>query len=78
MMARLQFNDIWSLFIGPSGFPYLLSQTTPSVSIAFCVHNTVWSAKYYLKHYNDVIIVAMASQITSLTIVYSTVYSSAD
>ena len=29
-------------------------------------------------HYSDVIIGAMASQITSLTIVYSTVYSSAD
>ena len=31
-----------------------------------------------LFHYNDVIIGAMASQITSLTIVYSTVYSGAD
>ena len=29
-------------------------------------------------HYNDVIIITMASQITSLTIVYSTVYSDAD
>ena len=29
-------------------------------------------------HYNDVIIGAKASQITSLTIVYSTVYSDAD
>ena len=29
-------------------------------------------------HYNDVIMSAMASQITSLTIVYSTVYSGAD
>ena len=29
-------------------------------------------------HYNDVIMNAMASQITSLTIVYSTVYSGAD
>ena len=29
-------------------------------------------------HYNDVIISALASQITSLTIVYSTVYSGAD
>ena len=31
-----------------------------------------------LKHYNDVIMSTMASQITSLTIAYSTVYSSAD
>ena len=30
------------------------------------------------KHYNDVIMGAMASQITSLTIVYSTVYSGAN
>ena len=29
-------------------------------------------------HYNDVIVTAMASQITSLTIVYSAVYSGAD
>ena len=29
-------------------------------------------------HYNDIIMSAMASQITSLTIVYSTVYSGAD
>ena len=29
-------------------------------------------------HYSDVIMGAMASQITSLTIVYSTVYSGAD
>ena len=31
-----------------------------------------------LSHYDDVIMGAMASQITSLTIVYSTVYSDAD
>ena len=30
------------------------------------------------KHYNDAIMGAMASQITSLTIVYSTVYLGAD
>ena len=34
--------------------------------------NTLNSQKI---HYNDVIMIAMASQITSLTIVYSTVYS---
>ena len=34
--------------------------------------------KYVLLHYNDVIMGAMASQITSLTIAYSTVYSGAD
>ena len=34
--------------------------------------------KKWLKHYNDAIMDAIASQITSLTIVYSTVYSGAD
>ena len=33
---------------------------------------------YFLIHYSDVIMGTMSSQITSLTIVYSTVYSSAD
>ena len=32
----------------------------------------------YLKHYSDVIIGTMAYQITSITIVYSTIYSGAD
>ena len=35
-----------------------------------------WACR--LPHYNDVIMGAIASQITSLTIVYSTVYSDAD
>ena len=33
---------------------------------------------YFLCHYSDVTMGAMASQITSLTIVYSTIYSDAD
>ena len=36
------------------------------------------SVKYFSNHYDDVIMGAMASQITSLTTVYSTVYSGAD
>ena len=39
------------------------------------VHSVSWNI---FVHYNDVIIDAMASQITRLTIVYSTVYSCAD
>ena len=35
-------------------------------------------SRFALVHYNDVIMSMMASQITSLTIVYSTVYSGAD
>ena len=37
-----------------------------------------WMQPSYLTHYNDVIMGAMASQITSLIIVYLTVYSGAD
>ena len=33
--------------------------------------------RIFISHYSDVIMIAMASQITSLTIVYSTVYSGA-
>ena len=37
-----------------------------------------WETSLQSDHYNDVIMSLIASQITSLTIVYSTVYSSAD
>ena len=45
----------------------------PDLSISF----SIWESKS-LKHHNYVIMNAMAYQITSLTIVYSTVYSDAD
>ena len=45
-------------------------------------HRLIIHSRYlavtYVQHYNDVIIGAIASQITSLTIVYSAVYSDAD
>ena len=41
-------------------------------SILYC---GIWGELLHFIHYNDVKIGAMASQITSLTIVYSTVYS---
>ena len=40
--------------------------------------NTLMSAIFFSDHYNDVIMGTIASQITSLTIVYWTVYSGAD
>ena len=51
----------------------------PNFTIAF-VFRLGWiiTSHWMLLHYNDVIMSAMASQITSLTIVYSTVYSDAD
>ena len=39
---------------------------------------TTYTSVYHPIHYSDVIMSAMASQITSLTIIYSTVYSGAD
>ena len=41
----------------------------------WCVTSLWWIPMRTLSHYNDVIMSAMASQITSLTIVYSNVYS---
>ena len=38
----------------------------------------LWTDKLLTTHYSDVIMVAMASQITNLKIVYSTVYSGVD
>ena len=40
--------------------------------------NVLWPSILFHPHYDDVIMIAMASQITSLTIVYSTVYLSTD
>ena len=48
--------------------------------LCFAKHMEVWTwcIWIWLDHYSDVIMGAMAFQITSLVIVYSTVYSSAD
>ena len=43
-----------------------------------CAVDAIWKSWKFTNHYNDVIMGAMASQITSLTIVYSIVYSDAD
>ena len=51
--------------------------------VEYVPHDTLWSCSitvilsftWLIRHYNDAIMSAMASQITSLTIVYSTVYS---
>ena len=49
----------------------------------WCMHNSGWPKSirqigFGIFHYDDVIMNTMASQITSRTIVYSTVYSGAD
>ena len=55
--------------------PYMLSSY---ISTVLCTSNavTTWST-LFCRHYNDVIMKTMEYQITSLTIVYKTVYSSA-
>ena len=56
---------------------HVLSVNQASVSKFYVFHLWFSMRKSYI-HYNDVIMGAMASQITSLTIVYSTVYSCED
>ena len=46
--------------------------------VPYINENCIWQIKELAKHYCDVVMVAMASQITSLTIVYSIVHSGAD
>ena len=48
---------------------------TPDLYVCNCTLPEFWNVPF---HYNDVIMSLIASQITSLTIVYSTVYSDAD
>ena len=55
--------------------PPSVSHVILSVALTICIFNF---DPFPCLHYNDVIMGAIASQITSLTIVYSTVYSDAD
>ena len=51
------------------------TQCFTSWHFCVCHHHAVKQLWYVTTHYNDVIMSAMASQITSLAIVYSSVYS---
>ena len=51
---------------------------SPDTIIPNCIGRCSLKSDMYLRHYSDVIMDTIASQITSLTIVYSTVYSDAD
>ena len=57
----------WRYDMKPSSSLLTLCERNPTVTGDLVINNT--------PHYNDVIMSAMTSQITSLTIVYSTVYS---
>ena len=61
-------------FLGFQMPPTNIYQTWSSLRLQMHKNLTAWSHS----HYGDVIMGAMASQITSLTIVYSTVHSDAD
>ena len=76
IMLTLTLAYLWTL-LGPSclaglGFIMLLAP----LNGGFLIRKFAGLQVYY--HYNDVIMGAMASQITNLMIVYSTVYSAAD
>ena len=60
---------------------YMCQQSNPSlgqIMVRWSDGRPLEAARFGFRHYDDVIMGAMASQITSLTIVYSTVYSGAD
>ena len=57
--------EIWRDIIGHFGSTF---------DQRMCSHSLISKKKLYEKHYNDVTMIAMASQITSITTVYSTVY----
>ena len=64
---------------GPSFF-HLLFSPKGFIYLYVCAHSyqkPSYALHYICLHYNDVIMSAMASQITSTTVLYSTVYSSA-
>ena len=73
----MQFSEHLQLFKYVKNNPALFwLYRYPTIRIML-VSNT-WSHVQLQNHYDDVIMGAMASQITSLTIVYSTFYSGAD
>ena len=82
IMYELWWQDIYA--INPICINWCLSNTH-KVHVITCINSTSLqctivfvSCATFLRHYNDVIMSATASKITSLTIVYSTVYSGAD
>ena len=56
-------------------FTYMHHKYAPN---PLCIRTNIPGDNYLIFHYSDVIMSAMASQIASPTIVYSTVYSDAD
>ena len=59
-------------------YDFFIIPCTEMVQVANEILSYGRQGHMYLTHYNDVIMSTIASQITSLTIVYSTVYSGTD
>ena len=72
------FRKCWSNLLNYTGFPFTYRLTGSGIRVWLIdfIHINVWYL--YMIHYCDVIMGEVASQITSLTIVYSNVYSDAD
>ena len=76
-MLRLG-TDLYELWLGLNWYDcHVFVSTTGKCHYSTFVKELFW-LQCHTSHYNDVIMSAMASQITSLTIVNSMVYSGAD
>ena len=80
--SQWKFNQNKTVFIDENSFENVVGKTVAILSRPKCVNGNdilrllaAWCVHF---HYCDVIMTTMASQITSLTIVYSTVYPGAD
>ena len=69
--------QLWTFQLMPSQHKYQLKTCCNTYHFSHAGHSR-WYMHFYLSHCHDVTMGAMASQITSLTIIYSTVYSGAD
>ena len=80
--SQWKFNQNKTVFIDENSFENVVGKTVAILSRPQCVNGNdilrLLAAWCVYIHYCDVIMTTMASQITSLTIVYSTVYPGAD
>ena len=70
--ALMKFDWNYSVIIGANAFQNADWKYQPFCTGLNVLNKNLW------EHYNDVIMTTIASQITSLAVVYSTVYSDAD
>ena len=68
----------WETSLQSNAVSHWLGSSLESALLCICASVKVWQKTVIFVHYTDVIMTTMASQITSLTVVYSTIYSDAD